>query len=1159
MKLRRTLLFTLIFLFFNTHARGQQKYPSTLLWKISGKNLEQPSYLYGTMHLQDRRLFYFGDSLYAALEKTEGFAMEINPLEMMDSIFRSFSKKDTSDLLKKILDEAEYKKIAKKLEKKFNMPADKITTKRLAAEKRRMNAASTKKDDMPTIMDLYLFSIARKQGKLTGGIEDLGDQFEITDEIGKFDINDFIKDDTMLRRSYLETMLNIYVNRDLTTLNTMVNGSRNNSFNADFLLIKRNKKMAMRMDSLSHMRPTFFAVGAAHLPGDSGLINILTKMGYAVEPVFSSKNLAPEDYKYTTKEIPWINVEDENKMCSITMPGAPTDILVMDALPMKIYMDLFDMNVYGLAVTPVSEEEAKSDSVINRLVEIYKNNDEFNVKSVKNITYKGSKGVEMHAIQKGDYDLRYRMLIKGNKLFMIIFGGKNKEQLYSTNAEKFIGSLSFNDENIESKNTWQLFSNAKNAFSMMAPGKTIETSQRDEEGEAYDQFTSVDYNDGTYYMVIIRDTKPGYFIEDDSTYFAEYKKNMEAIPTYQVKDFEQVKFKDHNACHFSALQNISNTEVLLEGYLIRRGNRTYVLMVAMPKAQAGFPQVTNFFRSFNLLPYKTAGWKKQPLGKTNISMNAPGPLMKVETDSLSYDFERGIQKYRVQDINTAASYSVDVETISPYYWSNSDSTFFKDRADSFKGYNDSLISWKYLDNGIKQSEVLVKRNGSELYKKLKVYLNGDTLYTLYCYQNIANDSLTDKFFSGIEFPVQYPSTIFTNKAALLMEILQGKDSTVVADAKAVLKSVKFTKNDLPLLYKAFPKKYTNYEDSYVSINELLADEIVLLDDSNIVSYVTEQYKISNSEVKENKMLMLVMLARQKTASSYKLLKQFLLSDPPAGGKVHALVNALMDTADLVKDIFPAATALYADTATGPGIVKLANYFTDSSIVTATDILQNEKGLIELAEKQYKELKNDKDAYPLYNAELITLLSRFNSEKSDAILNKFLLLPDMWTKNNALLALIKNNKPVPESEIKKFASDKDWRTAFYESLKEIKKVSLFPKEFYTQQKFAESYLQVSLTEGYEVDVKSMQFVKEKTAEINGKMKRFYIYKVVLNDDEDKTARFAVSGEFDLDKNKVELDYENQDTYLDYDEQFSSSKVDELFKKYLEQKKSNAKPE
>jgi uncharacterized protein YbaP (TraB family) len=308
MKLIRTHILVLLFLCFYTQAIAQQKYPSTLLWKISGKDLTQPSYLYGTMHLQDRRLFYFGDSLYAALEKAGGFAMEVNPDEMMDSIFNSLSKKDTSALLKKILDEAEYKKIAKKLEKKFNMPADKITTKRLADEKKKMNGAINKKDDMPTIMDLYLFSIARKQGKFTGGIEDLADQFEITDEIGKFDINDFIKDDPLLRKSYMETMLDIYISKDLTTLNTMVNGRRMDDFNADFLLIKRNKKMAMRMDSLSHARPTFFAVGAAHLPGDSGLITILTKMGYTVEPVFSSKNIAPEDYKYKEKEMTWMDI-----------------------------------------------------------------------------------------------------------------------------------------------------------------------------------------------------------------------------------------------------------------------------------------------------------------------------------------------------------------------------------------------------------------------------------------------------------------------------------------------------------------------------------------------------------------------------------------------------------------------------------------------------------------------------------------------------------------------------------------------------------------------------------------------------------------------------------------------------------------------------------
>jgi hypothetical protein len=690
----------------------------------------------------------------------------------------------------------------------------------------------------------------------------------------------------------------------------------------------------------------------------------------------------------------------------------------------------------------------------------------------------------------------------------------------------------------------------------MTPGKTNETNQKNEDGEMYDQFTSVDYNDGTYYMIIARDTKPGYYVENDSLYFQEYKKNMEAMATYQVKEFSQVKFKNYNACHFSALQNVENTEILLEGYLIRRGNRTYIPMVVMPKAKADFPQVTNFFRSFNMLPYKTTAWKKQSLGKTNITVYTPGNFIKAEVDSLSYSYEPGTQRYHVQDINSAASYSAEIEILSPYYWSNSDSSFFKKQADGYKGYNDSLVSWSYSNKAVKEGEVVIKKAGSELFEKFKFYLNGDTLYTFYCVQNNVNDSLANRFFSGIEFPVQYPSTIFTNKAAVLLERLQSKDSSVVAGAKTVFRSVEFTKDDLPLLYKAFSKKYTNYENSYETINEMLADEIALLKDSGTVDYVANHYKIKSDEVEENQMLMLEMLAKQKTTPAYKLLKQFLLNSPPGAGKIYSLINIVSDTAELIKDIFPAATALYADSITGPGIARLANQFLDSNLVTAADILQNEKGLIDLATYQHGQYKKDKDAYPPYNAEVISLLGKFNSDQSNAMLNKFLQLPDMWVKNNAILALIKNNKPVAESEIKKFASDKEWRTAFYESLKKINKVSLFPKEFYTQVKFAESYLQVSLSEEYEVDVKSMQLVKEKTVEIDGKMKRFYIYKVVLNDDEDKTARFAVCGEFDMDKSKVALEYENQHAYLDYDEVFSLAAVDELFKKYLDQKKANA---
>ena len=174
-----------------------------------------------------------------------------------------------------------------------------------------------------------------------------------------------------------------------------------------------------------------------------------------------------------------------------------------------------------------------------------------------------------------------------------------------------------------------------------------------------------------------------------------------------------------------------------------------------------------------------------------------------------------------------------------------------------------------------------------------------------------------------------------------------------------------------------------------------------------------------------------------------------------------------------------------------------------------------------------------------------------------MLNKFLQLPVMWVKNGAMLALLKYNRPVAVTEIKKFANDKEWRTSFYESLKEIKKTAVFPKEIYSQLKFAESYLYNSLNDDYEMDVRSTQFIKEKTAEINGKMQRFYIYKVVLNDDESKTTNFAVCGAFDMDKNIAEIKNENLDVYLNYDDTFSLSTVDELFKKYIDQKKTDDK--
>jgi uncharacterized protein YbaP (TraB family) len=60
--------------------------------------------------------------------------------------------------------------------------------------------------------------------------------------------------------------------------------SQINNFNQDFLDV-RNKNWIPVIESQIKVNSTFIAVGAAHLPGENGVINLLKMKGYTVEPV----------------------------------------------------------------------------------------------------------------------------------------------------------------------------------------------------------------------------------------------------------------------------------------------------------------------------------------------------------------------------------------------------------------------------------------------------------------------------------------------------------------------------------------------------------------------------------------------------------------------------------------------------------------------------------------------------------------------------------------------------------------------------------------------------------------------------------------------------------------------------------------------------------
>ncbi|MNY79236.1 TraB family protein [compost metagenome] len=55
--------------------------------------------------------------------------------------------------------------------------------------------------------------------------------------------------------------------------------------NEELMLFSRNKKWIPRMRKIMAVKPTFFAVGAAHLGGENGVIALLRKEGYKLRAV----------------------------------------------------------------------------------------------------------------------------------------------------------------------------------------------------------------------------------------------------------------------------------------------------------------------------------------------------------------------------------------------------------------------------------------------------------------------------------------------------------------------------------------------------------------------------------------------------------------------------------------------------------------------------------------------------------------------------------------------------------------------------------------------------------------------------------------------------------------------------------------------------------
>jgi uncharacterized protein YbaP (TraB family) len=265
-----------------------------LLWRIEGP---VPSWAYGTIHLPDARVLELPEAVRGALGRSDVLVAE-TPLEqaaMQQMAARAMLPEGES--LREIMPPDLYERTGRYLAGR-GLPIE-------ALSRVRVWALSTQLVTLDYLaefataepLDARLWSLAADAGKRLEGLETLDEQLAVFESLTleeQLEIHgqtlDLLERAAEEGRSPARELVDVYLTGDAGALMDKMDESFDPGSPAArklrrLLLDERNARMAERIAERIEREPEtsfFFAVGAAHLPGEGGVAELLEQAGYEV-------------------------------------------------------------------------------------------------------------------------------------------------------------------------------------------------------------------------------------------------------------------------------------------------------------------------------------------------------------------------------------------------------------------------------------------------------------------------------------------------------------------------------------------------------------------------------------------------------------------------------------------------------------------------------------------------------------------------------------------------------------------------------------------------------------------------------------------------------------------------------------------------------------
>lgn len=944
--------------------KNKNKYPS-VFWEITGNGLKTPSYLFGTMHVSNKMVFHLSDSFYNAIQRCDQVALELNPLRWQPDMMKmDEAQADMSTYLKSAngdyLSESSFK-----IQDYLDDLRGALTEQPAQINGLLYRTQQAMADyEENTYLDLYIYQTGRKLGKKAGGVEDYYETEKIVYEAYRDQAKDKNKKrlDTDGSSGYdiQKKIQDAYRTGDLDMLDSLEKFQFNSPAFVEKFLYRRNEIQANSIDTILKKNSLFAGVGAAHLPGPRGVIELLRKKGYKLRPIIMQDRDADRKDAIDKMKVPvtFYAVSTEDSAITMQMPGPlyNKNTGKLRGASSWQYADMDNGSYYML--TRVKTHAAmlgqSQEDVLNKVDSMLYENIPGKIISKTKITKSGYPGFDItNKTRRGDIQ-RYNIVVTPFEILVFRMSGNDT---YAAGDE---ASTFFNSISIKNKTKgWQTFTTGSGGFSILMPQQPsvlLNSLTRDNidrwEYEAFDPQT------GNAYTVWKKSVMNDDFLEQDTfdlSLMEQSLKRSDIVEKQVSRGYSTLDgYKTLN------MQFALKNGGVIYAQAILRGPHYYMVMQRSNKNTA---RDNRFFSSFTLqgFTYPPAELFTDTLlnfsVKTPVRPQLDEKLVTMVSQAFNDDEYTQIQNrfnYWPKDKfanftsdSTGEMVQVKVIEYPKYYYSKDSATFWKARLDLKSDDKDLVLKSKdfitvtdlckgykvvYVDtNTVRQitSYILLKDN-----RMYRITAIGDTVSK--------PGSFVQTFFETFKpLDKKLGPSVFENKLDLFFKDFTSTDSLTKKRANNALSHVNFGAKGVDRLAKAIDGLTYTSKD-YFELKAKLIEELGYIDDSTSITKVVNTLnsiytKTADTSYFQNEVF--TALARLHTKQSYALLKTLIMQDPPVfddAGAYSSFFEFFEDSLPLAKTLFPDVLQLVTIQDYKVPVTNLLRTMVDSGFVTAAD-------------------------------------------------------------------------------------------------------------------------------------------------------------------------------------------------------------------------------